>query len=109
MGHFLFGAQIRKIPQIIEKNWLEKLFELSFPNMKPLIKPIGKQPFEKSRNAIRKPYEKCQMEGIQSKIGKWPPESLKSISFFTIKYMLLRHVAEPYENNGKPTSKTMKQ
>ena len=98
----LFGARApEKAPKTIENNYLEKVYASPFRDVTNLIKTMENQLFQKSTNAIRKPYKnQCQMKGIWSKIAKWHPKTLKSIRFLTIIDMAVRHVAKPYKTNG---------
>ena len=60
--------------------------------------------FQKSQNAIGKPYEnQCQMEEIQSKIGKWPPKALEKHWLEKVFESGFRGIKKPYKTNGKST------
>ena len=59
---------------------------------------------QKSKNAIRKPYENLgQMKEIWSKIAKRHPKTLKKHYLEKVFVSRFREVKKPYKTNGKST------
>ena len=68
----------KKAPKLLKKHYLEKVSASRFREVKNLIKPMEIQLFQKSRNAITKPYKNLgQMKENLSKIAKWHPKTLE--------------------------------
>ena len=62
------------------------------------------QLFQKSKNAIRKPYKNLgQMKEIWSKNAKGPPKTLKKHYLEKVFVSRFREVKKPYKTNGKST------
>ena len=62
------------------------------------------QLFQKSENAIRKPYKNPgQMKEIWSKNAKGPPKTLKKHYLEKVSVSRFREVNKPYKTNGKST------
>ena len=62
------------------------------------------QLFQKSRNAITKPYKnQGQMQEIWSKIAKRHPKTLKKHYLEKVFVSRFREVKKPYKTNGKST------
>ena len=101
----LFGAQNRKkLPKLLEKHYLEKVSASRFREVKNLIKPMENQLFQKSANAIRKPYENLgQLKEIWSRIAKRPPKTLEKHYLEKVFVSRFREVNKPYKTNGKST------
>ena len=101
----LFGGQNRKkLPKTLEKHYLEKVFASRFREVEKPYKTNGKQLFQKSKKAIRKPYKNLrQMNSFGCKNAKRPPRTLKRHYLEKVCVWRFREVQELCKTNGRIT------